>query len=108
MDELTYDTLIGYLQTLPDDDNKFHCLESLNPNIPPTWQYLGSMTDPKISFAMESYKPDSVYALGFYPFDGCDIYRDDESRIRLVYRELGGHAAFLRSFIVTKNSPFVL
>ena len=54
-----------------------------------------------------SYRPWSHYAVGFYPYSGCDIFRNENNRIILSYIELGGHFPFRRNFTITKKSPFI-
>lgn len=40
--------------------------------------------------------PDYPIAFLFYPYDGCDLYRDHDQNLYLVYREFGGHVPELR------------
>ncbi len=108
MELLGYDTILDHLKTLPANTGGFQYKELLSQQVPDGWQYLGTLLDEKIRPAIEVYKHFTHYALGFYPFNGCDIYEDEEGRVLLSYIEFGGHAPFRTSYIATKASPFII
>lgn len=106
---INYNTLLSFLEQFPEENNKNTFEENLNPGEEEikNWTFLGTLTDEVTGAGMAMYKPWQSYALGFYPYNGCDIYRDDKNRIVLSYIELGGHFPFRRTFIATKASPFI-
>ena len=109
MEPINYNTLLSFLEQFPEENTQNVYQENLNPGAEEisTWTFLGTLTDEVIGCGMAMYKPWQSYALGFYPYNGCDIYKDDKNRMVLSYIELGGHFPFRRTFIATKASPFI-
>jgi hypothetical protein len=107
MEHLNYDTILDYLEASPQDSNGFLYKELLSREVPEGWQYLGTLRDEKLKPAVETYKLFTHYAIGFYPFSGCDIYQDEQGNVLFSYLEFGGHAPFRTSYIATKSSPFI-
>lgn len=109
MEPVNYKTITSFLEQFPEENGRNVYEENLNPGEREisNWTLLGTLNDGLIDCGSAMYKPWQSYALGFYPYNGCDIYKDDQGRIVLSYVELGGHFPFRRSFIATKASPFI-
>ena len=107
MEEITFENLLVYLENLPQEDSIYSSEEIRTEKVPDNWIKIGSLSDIRIGANFAMYNPWSTYALGFYPYSGCDIFKDDSGRIILSYIELGGHAPFRRNFFITKKSPFI-
>jgi hypothetical protein len=104
---INYHNLSDFLDTLPSGPVTSVEEESLSPKEPDSWVNMGTLKDDRLNPSYYSYKLWSDYALGFYPFNDCDMYRDENDRILFSYIEYGGHAPFRRSFVVNKNSPVI-
>lgn len=75
---------------------------------PAHWVKLGSLYDEALGATVVIYGKQPMIAVGFYPFNGCDIYRDTTTKdILLSYVEVGGHIPARISFRITKHSSFV-
>lgn len=105
---ITWENFSTFIQQLPPGEGKIFVEEPRDPKLPNTWEYLGTLFDSRINPGMAQYFPWSKIAIGFYPYSGCDIYKDDQSRIILSYVELGGHFPFRRNFILNQNTPISL
>lgn len=105
---ITWENFSTFIQQLPPGEGKIFVEEPRDPKLPNTWEYLGTLFDSRIKPGMAQYFPWSKIAIGFYPYSGCDIYKDDQSRIVLSYVELGGHRPFRRNFILNQNTPIAL
>jgi hypothetical protein len=103
--EITFENLLNYLENLPQEDSTFKSFETRDEKIPDNWLCIGTLADKRIGGSSVMYKPWTNYAIGFYPFFGCDVYKDDQGKIILSYIELGGHFPFRRNFYITKKSP---
>ena len=108
MENITFQNLLEYLNESSTEISEYNYEESRiqNPEII-GWKLIGSLFDERIGASSTMYKPWTDFALGFYPYNICDIYKDDKNRIVLSYIELGGHFPFRRSFVISKNSPFI-
>src|SRR5687768_3148413 len=91
MPYLNYNTIFYFLEKLPAADGRYYYEEIQGVDVPLNWKHLGALNDDKIRMEMEVYKLGSHYAIGFYPFNGCDIYQDEQGRVLLSYVEFGGH-----------------
>ncbi|WP_225000432.1 hypothetical protein [Cesiribacter sp. SM1] len=107
MGTIDYSNLLSFLNQLPQECDRNIYEEMRSINVPGDWKQIGSLVDKRISGFGTLYKPWTDYALGFYPYNMCDIYQDNKGRVLLSYEEWGGHAPFRRSFIATKTSPFI-
>jgi hypothetical protein len=107
MMDIYYNNFTDFLVSLPLGPPKSVDEESRNLEIPNEWTKLGTLKDERLHPSMYSYKLWTHYALGFYPFNDCDIFRDENGRILLSYVEYGGHAPFRRSFIAGSNAPII-
>lgn len=105
---ITWGNFSNFIQQLPQGEGKILVEESGDPKLPNTWEYLGTLFDSRINPGVAQYFPWTKIAIGFYPYSGCDIYKDDQSRIILSYVELGGHFPFRRNFILNRNTPIAL
>ena len=108
MENINFDTLLSFLNELPQEDSSYLSEEIHTSQIPADWTQIGSLADERIGLSYAMYKPWTAYALGFYPYSGCDIYKTENGKILLSYIEYGGHFPFRRNFIVTKKSPFIV
>lgn len=106
--EITFDNLLAFLESLPQEDSLLESTVTHKVKVPDDWSCIGSLADKRIKGNFVMYKPYTNYALGFYPFYGCEIYKDGQGKIILSYIELGGHFPFRSNFFVTKNSPFII
>lgn len=108
MDNITLNNLLSFLNDLPQEEESYQSEEIHTSELPAEWKMIGTLGDNRIGANFVSYKPWFQYAIGFYPYSGCDIYRNKENnKIILSYIELGGHFPFRRNFTITKKSPFV-
>ncbi len=75
---------------------------------PAHWELLGSLHDDALGATTVLHRDGSAIAVGFYPYNGCNIYRDSTTGdILLSYLEVGGHAPFRSTYRITKDSPFL-
>ncbi len=108
MEGLNYDNILEFLNQFPDEIDKNIYEENLRAELPQKeWTLLGTLSDDRIGGGGALYRPWTHYAIGFYPLNLCDIYKDENNRILFSYIEIGGHFPFRRSFIATKKSPFI-
>ena len=107
MDNITYDNLLNFINELPQEEESYQSEEIHTSELPSEWIKIGTLADISIGANIVSYRPWSHYAVGFYPYSGCDIFRNENNRIILSYIELGGHFPFRRNFTITKKSPFI-
>jgi hypothetical protein len=82
-----------------------------NPEAPAHWEQLGSLRDKTLGLTFIRYRNASAIAVGFYPYNDCDIYRDSTTGdILLSYSQMLSYfdSYFERSSIrITKDSPFI-
>jgi hypothetical protein len=105
---ITSKTLLQFLESQPGENPSFLGEESPFNNFEfQGAMLLGDVVDDNLNPGMTSYKGGTHYALGFYPFNGCRVYRDKKGRILLSYIEFGGHAPFRISFPINKRTPFL-
>src|SRR5699024_7797472 len=107
MNEINYETFTDFVAGLPAGSAKAQHEELQFIDLPQNYPLIGTLTDHRLHTSVYSYGIWTQYALGFYPFNDCDIFRDKDDRILLSYVEYGGHPPFRRSFIVNRNSPVI-
>lgn len=105
MSFITYKSISGFIATLPEGSSESMVEEYKSAAVPENYNKIGTLKDDCLCPSPYSYKPWTHYALGFYPFNDCDIFRDENDQILFSYVEYGGHSPFRRSFVVNKNSP---
>ncbi|MES2133417.1 MAG: hypothetical protein V4506_13805 [Bacteroidota bacterium] len=108
MENINFDTILSFLNELPQAESSYLSEEIHTREIPADWIQIGSLVDERIGLNYAMYRPWTNYALGFYPYSGCDIYKTENGKIILSYIEYGGHYPFRRNFIITKKSPFIV
>lgn len=104
---VSHKNITDFLSTQPPSPIESVNEESLSLTIPDSWTQIGTLKDERLQPTYFSYKLWTHYALGFYPFNDCDIFRDDDGRVLLSYVEYGSHAPFRRSFIAGSNAPTI-
>ncbi|NTX59907.1 hypothetical protein HUA74_04465 [Myxococcus sp. CA051A] len=106
---ITHDTLVEYLRNQPGLEDAVKELDDVPMQVPTHWEWIGGIHDDVLGATTSvSYRAWTHFALGFYPYNGCDLYRDTRSsRVMFSYVELGGHGARRISYLVTKHSPFI-
>lgn len=106
---VSYDNFLEFLAGQPHESDGKPDIVHRSVKVPASWEQLGSVYDDGLGATVISHSSGRGITLGFYPYNGCDIYRDRETNdILLSYVELGGHGAARLSFPVTKRTPFLL
>lgn len=105
---ITWENFQSFIDNLPAGKEKVVCEESRQIDIPEPWELIGSLFDNRFKLPTTEYFPWSKIAIGFFPYSGCDIYKDDQGRTVLTYVEFSGHSPFRRNFILSKNTAIVI
>lgn len=105
---IDYQNIQDFITTIPYEVEGIKSEEVRFETPPDTWELLGSLTDNRLKLTFAEYRTYTHFALGFYPYSGCELYKDDKGRFLLSYIELGGHFPFRRNFILGNNSKFVI